>query len=100
MGLGRREHIDAHVRANVVIDLNSLGYLALRLVKAIEPLREIFTLENTVDPLGDIVLSGRALFGHADPDVVIFQQASVLEAVILHSAVRVMYQILAVMVIP
>lgn len=84
----RGHHVDAHVRATQVIEVNGLGYGSTHLINVSEAFAfEQFILHRIVDALSLGVLLGVAGLSHADLDMVLLQEMHILAAGVLNAAV-------------
>ena len=81
-------HVDAHVGATEVIDVNSFGYGSTRLINVSEAFAfEQFILHRIVYALRLSVFFGISGLGHTDLDMVLLQEMHILAAGVLNAAV-------------
>lgn len=86
--LGRGHHVDAHVGATEVIEVNSFGYGSTHLINVSEAFAfEQFILHRIVDALRLSVFFGVSGLGHTDLDMVLLQEMHILAAGVLNAAV-------------
>ena len=85
---GGCHHVDAHVGAPEVVEVNGFGYGITHLGYVREAFAlEQFILHRIVDALSLSVLLGVAGLSHADLDMVLLQEMHILAAGVLNAAV-------------